>query len=179
MSKGSDKLRGGSGDDELRGGSGNDRLWGKRDTDVAKAGSGSDVCKAEEESNCELNKRWGHHPDDWLPLLEEYFGDIGETANARIVLGCESLGEPFIVNPASGTTGLFQYRDWIWDWINPLTPKWAGEVRQHPEASIATARTHYEWALENRDYGWQPWTNCGCHPDIESPDKPDDCPYTP
>ncbi|MGI9621579.1 MAG: calcium-binding protein [Acidimicrobiales bacterium] len=177
--KGHDKLRGGAGNDIIRAGEGNDRIWGKSGNDTARGAAGSDVCHAEDEASCELNKRWGHEPDHWLPLLAQYFGDIGETANARIVLGCESLGEPFIVNPKSGTTGLFQYREHIWDWINPLTPNWAGEVRQHPEASIATARTHYDWALENRDYGWDPWVNCGCHPDIVSPDKPTDCPYVP
>ncbi|MCP3973275.1 MAG: hypothetical protein GY720_02140 [bacterium] len=176
---GNDKIRGGSGDDDLRGGSGNDKIWGKRGTDEAAAGPGSDVCLAEDEVNCELDKRWGHTPDEWLPLLDEYFGDIGETANARVVLGCESVGEPFIVNPKSGTTGLFQFREPTWDWINPLTPVWAGEVRQHPEASIATARRLYEWAVGAKGYGWQPWVNCGCHPDINSPDKPADCPYQP
>lgn len=176
---GSDRIFGGYGADEISGGRGNDRIRGQAGDDSIWGGVNSDVCIGESESSCELNKRWGHDPDDWLPLLEEYFGDIGETANARIVLGCESLGEPFIVNPASGTTGLFQYRDWVWDWMNPLTPGWEGEVRQHPEASIATARRHYDWALDRQGYGFKPWVNCGCHPDIDTPEKPADCPYTP
>jgi hypothetical protein len=179
---GHDTIKGNKGDDLIRPGHGNDRVWGNGGHDKVWAYKGSDVCVAEEEWGCELDKRWGHEPEDWLSLLDEYFGDIGETANALVVLDCESNGEPFIVNPVSGTTGLMQYRDWIWDWINqdPDVPeKFRGEVREHPEASIATARVHYEWALDDRGYGWQPWVNCGCHPKIESPDKPADCPYTP
>ena len=172
---GHDTLKGGKGDDAIRAGHHNDRVWGNGGTDTIWGGMGSDTCIAESEANCELDTRWGHTPDEWLPLLDDYFGDIGQTANARIVLGCESLGEPFIVNPASGTTGLFQFRKTTWTWINPLTPGWEGEVRVHPEASIATARTLFEWAVTEQGYGWQPWTNCGCHPDVTG--KPGECNY--
>jgi hypothetical protein len=176
--RGHDVIRGGTGNDQIRSGAGNDRVRGNRGkADEIWAASGSDVCIAESESNCELDRRWGHEPEDWLDLLDEYFGDIGQTWNSRIVLGCESLGEPFIVNPVSGTTGLFQFRLSTWEWINPLTPGWEGEVRRHPEASIATARTLFDWAVEAQGYGWQPWLNCGCHPDIDDPLKPPACNY--
>ena len=160
--KASDRLFGGSGDDELRGGRGNDRIRGKAGTDTAKGGWGSDVCKTEDESNCELNKRWGHDPDDWLPLLDQYFGDIGETANARIILGCESTGQPFILGPETQhgrAMGLFQFIPSTWDQWNPETPTWAGESPFHPEANIATARRLYDAYVDwDGRWGWTPWS---------------------
>lgn len=159
---GGDRIYGGTGDDDLRGGKGHDRIFGKTGTDLAKAGSGSDVCKAENESSCELDKRWGHDPDDWLPLLEEYFGDIGETANARIILGCESTGEPFILGPETEhgrAMGLFQFIPSTWDKWNPETPRWAGESPFHPEANIATARRLYDAYVDwDGRWGWTPWS---------------------
>jgi len=160
--KASDRLFGGPGDDVLRGGRGNDRLRGKAGIDTTKGGSGSDVCKAEDETNCELNKRWGHDPDDWLPLLEEYFGDIGETANARIILGCESTGQPFIRGPKTEhgrAKGLFQFIPSTWDQWNPETAEWAGESPFHPEANIATARRLYDAYVDwDGRWGWTPWS---------------------
>ena len=160
--KANDRLFGGTGDDILRGGRGNDRIFGKSGTDVVRAGTGSDVCRAEDETNCELNKRWGHHPDDWLPLLDEYFGDIGESANARIILGCESTGEPFILGPETKhgrAMGLFQFIPSTWDKWNPETPVWAGESSFHPEANIATARRLYDAYVDwDGRWGWTPWS---------------------
>lgn len=160
--KGADRIFGGNGDDDIRGGKGNDRLHGKGGTDSITGGTGSDVCRAENETNCELDKRWGHTPDEWLPLLEEYFGDIGETANARIILGCESTGEPFILGPDTqwgNAMGLFQFIPPTWDQWNPETPVWAGESPFHPEANIATARRLYDAYVDwDGRWGWTPWS---------------------
>ncbi|MCP3973274.1 MAG: hypothetical protein GY720_02135 [bacterium] len=160
--KGADRIYGGGGDDDLRGGKGHDRIYGKAGTDTASGGTGSDVCLAESEGNCELDKRWGHLPDDWLPLLEEYFGDIGETANARIILGCESTGEPFVLGPDTqwgNAMGLFQFIPPTWDQWNPETTGWAGESPFHPEANIATARRLYDAYVDwDGRWGWTPWS---------------------
>ncbi|MGI9621578.1 MAG: hypothetical protein ACR2PK_01980 [Acidimicrobiales bacterium] len=160
--RGHDRLFGGAGDDIIRAGAGNDRIWGKSGNDVARGAAGSDVCNAEDEASCELNKRWGHEPDDWLPLLEQYFGDIGETANARIILGCESTGEPFIRGPETQwgrAMGLFQFIPGTWDQWNPETPVWAGESPFHPEANIATARRLYDAYVDwDGRWGWTPWS---------------------
>ncbi len=159
---GADRIFGGKGDDDIRGGKGNDRLHGKGGTDTIVGGTGSDVCIAEDEGNCELDKRWGHTADEWLPLLEEYFGDIGETANARIILGCESTGEPFILGPNTqwgNAMGLFQFIPPTWDQWNPETPRWAGESPFHPEANIATARRLYDAYVDwDGRWGWTPWS---------------------
>lgn len=157
--RGGDLIYGGTGNDTIRGGKGHDRIYGKGGNDLVKAGTGSDVCQAEIESSCELDKRWGHVPEDWLPLLDEYFGDIGETANARIILGCESRGEPFIVNSDSRASGLFQFIPTTWDEWNPKTPLWAGESPFHPEANIATARRLYDAYVDwEGRWGWTPWS---------------------
>ena len=159
---GNDTIRGNRGDDLIRPGRGNDRAWGNGGHDKIWAFKGSDVCVAEEEWSCELDKRWGHDPDDWLPLLDEYFGDIGETANARIILGCESRGEPFIRGPETQwgrAMGLFQFIPGTWDQWNPETPVWAGESPFHPEANIATARRLYDAYVDwDGRWGWTPWS---------------------
>ncbi len=160
---GNDNLKGGKGNDNIYAGHHNDRVWGNGGAnDTVWAGSGSDTCIAETEANCELDTRWGHTPDEWLPLLEEYFGDIGETQNARIILGCESTGEPFILGPDGPygrPMGLFQFLPGTWDQWNRETPGWAGESPFHPEANIATARRLYDAYVDwDGRWGWTPWS---------------------
>ena len=80
--------------------------------------------------------------EQWRPLLEYVFamwgldqekcgtGDrandcIGDQVdNALIIMECESFGDPTIVNPSSGTTGLFQHRPIYW-------PDRVARVRNH------------------------------------------------
>ena len=166
---GNDKIKGGKGDDTIRAGHHNDRVWGNGGTDTIWAATGSDTCVGETEANCELDRRWGHTPDEWLPLLEQYFGDIGQTANARLILGCESLGEPFILGPDGAygrPMGLFQFLPSTWDRRNPNTPVWAGESPFHPEANIATARKLYDDYVADGQWGWTPWS---CRRELEAP----------
>ncbi len=71
-------------------------------------------------------------PDQWLGLITEVFSQIGldvekcgiddrsedcigpQIDNAMVIMVCESDGNPWAVNWASGTTGLFQHRPIYW-----------------------------------------------------------------
>jgi putative cell wall-binding protein/murein DD-endopeptidase MepM/ murein hydrolase activator NlpD len=71
--------------------------------------------------------------EQWRPLVEYVFArwDLNEEKcgtgdrsgdcigsqvdNAIIIMQCESFGDPTIVNPSSGTTGLFQHRPIYWE----------------------------------------------------------------
>jgi peptidoglycan hydrolase CwlO-like protein len=66
--------------------------------------------------------------EQWRPLLTEAFARWGldqekcgpngclgpHIDDALTIMWCESRGVPFVVNPASGTTGLFQHRPAFW-----------------------------------------------------------------
>ena len=160
---GDDRIRGGAGDDDLRGNPGNDRLYGQLGIDSVRGGTGSDACGAEIRLNCEMKKRTGHDPIDWIELVEEHFGPVGDKIGAPdlvdealIVMDCESSGEPFAENPVSSASGLFQFLQGTWDRWNPKTDGWAGESVFHPEANIATAaRLVLASVREGQDRWWQ------------------------
>ena len=51
---------------------------------------------------------WGWEVDRWQPLVEEALEDYGlesEVDAFMRVLHCESRGDPYAVNPTSGTSG--------------------------------------------------------------------------
>ena len=70
--------------------------------------------------------------EQWRPLVEYVFAEWGldtekcgtgdqagdcigsQVDNEIIIMQCESFGDPTIVNPSSGTTGLFQHRPLYW-----------------------------------------------------------------
>lgn len=160
---GDDRIHGEAGDDDIRGNPGNDRLYGYTGTDFIRGGTGSDACGAETRWNCEMWKRRGHDPIDWIDLVEEHFGPVGEKIGAPalvdealVVMDCESSGEPFAENPVSSASGLFQFLQGTWDRWNPKTDGWAGESVFHPEANIATAaRLVLASVREGQDRWWQ------------------------
>jgi len=160
-----DRLFGGGGDDELRGGRGNDRVRGKKGTDTLYGGSFADVCVGENETGCEVDYRGDRDEELWRHLVDEYFGDIGETDNALVIIACESNGDPFAVNPDGEVPkGLWQFIPSTWEWATPHVG-WEEEHRFHPEAATATARWLYDWAdgrYGGDGQGFDPWTHCRC-----------------
>jgi Ca2+-binding RTX toxin-like protein len=158
---GNDIVRGGRGDDLIRAGRGNDRSWGNGGSDEVRGATGADVCVAEVETSCELDRRFGHTPEAWFDMVDEYFGDIGETDNAMVIMACESNGEPFVVG-GGGTEfyGLFQHATGDWE----RRAEGAGFSREspfHPEANIAAARWYSdEWVAWKSDPAtrWDAWS---------------------
>lgn len=162
---GHDWLTGGNGDDDLQGNRGNDRLYANLGIDVIRGGHGSDACGAETRFNCEMFKRWGHDPIDWLTEVQTHFGPLGEDLGvpdlvdeALQVMECESSGEPFAENPNSTASGLFQFLQGTWDRWNPRTPGWEGESVFHPEANIATAARLVRASVDEGQNRWWQWS---------------------
>ena len=159
---GHDQLRGGKGNDILRGGNGNDKMRGKAGpNDTTWGGLGSDVCIAEREGNCELDHRWGHDTAEWADLIDEYFGDIGESENALIIVECESRGEPFAVGGTGDNYyGLFQhdFNDWDRRAENAGFPDGSPF---NPEVNVAAARWYSDaWVEWKNDPStrWEAWS---------------------
>lgn len=166
---GHDRLFGGIGDDELHGGKGHDRLFGKAGSDTLFGGLWSDVCIGESETKCEVNYRGDRDEELWRSLVDEYFGDIGETNNALTIIACESNGDPFAVNPNGNVPkGLWQFIPTTWDWATEANGAWTNEHRFHPRAATATARWLYDWADDRTRQdgsdgkGFDPWVHCRC-----------------
>jgi hypothetical protein len=160
---GHDVIRGDIGYDHLRGGPGNDKLWGNRGKeDTIWAGIGADVCVGETEVNCEVDYRWGYDADHWLGLLDEYWGDIGETENALTIVACESGGEPFVVGGRGDYYyGLFQHD--ITDWERRAAGAgFPGASPFNPEANIAAARWYSDawvaWKDGDESTRWDAWS---------------------
>lgn len=165
---GDDWLYGGSGDDKLYGHKGHDRLFGFAGNDTLKGGLFADVCVGENEVNCETDYRGERDEEEWRDLVDEFFGDIGQTDNALVIIACESNGDPFAVNPNGAVPkGLWQFIPSTWDWASPITG-WDHEHRFHPRAATETARWLYDWAdgrtrQDGSDgQGFDPWVNCRC-----------------
>lgn len=165
---GHDRLFGGSGNDELRGGKGHDRLFGKGGNDTLYGGLWADVCIGESETACETNFRGERDEEVWRSLAQQYFGDIGETNSALVIIACESNGDPFAVNPNGNVPkGLWQFIPTTWDWAAAETG-WDHEHRFHPRAATETARWLYDWAdgrtrQDGSDgQGFDPWVHCRC-----------------
>jgi Ca2+-binding RTX toxin-like protein len=160
---GHDEIRGGVGYDFMRGGPGNDKIWGNRGKgDTIWAGIGSDVCVGETEVNCEVDFRWGYDAEDWLDLIDQYWGDVGETENALIIVACESSGEPFVVGGRGDNYyGLFQHD--ITDWERRAEGAgFPGGSPFNPEVNIAAARWYsdawIEWKNGDESTRWDAWS---------------------
>lgn len=168
---GADRIYGGGRPDELRGGFGNDRIYGGGGDDVLNGSRGADVCVGETEKSCEVDYRGPRDVELWRPLVDEFFGDIGKTDDALWIVHCESLGDPFAINPAGERpVGLFQFIPSTWEWAAGYTG-WSHETRMHPRAATATARWLYDWSdgRQRRDgsdgQGFDPWVSCRCYLD--------------
>ena len=166
--RGADRMFGGSGDDLLYGRRGNDRLVGQAGSDTLRGGLWADVCIGENEFSCEADYRGERDEEVWRELVDEYFGDIGQTDAALVIIACESNGDPFAVNPAGQVPkGLWQFIPSTWEWATPFTG-WSHEHRFHPRAATETARWLYDWAdgQTRRDgsdgQGFDPWVHCRC-----------------
>ena len=95
----------------------------------------------------------------WRPLVGAYFPP-GLVDEALAVIRCESLGDPDIVNPVSGASGLFQH-------IPRYFPERAaaagfpGASPFDPEANIAAAAWLVQVSLEGGLPAWYFWS---CRP---------------
>lgn len=165
---GHDRLFGGAGDDELRGARGHDRIFGGPGTDSLWGGLNADVCIGENEIACQTDFRGERNEEAWRNLVDEFFGDIGETDNALVIIACESNGDPFAVNPNGKVPkGLWQFIPSTWEWATPFTG-WDHEHRFHPRAATETARWLYDWADGrtrqdgSEGQGFDPWVHCRC-----------------
>ena len=166
--RGHDWIVGGPGNDHLFGRHGHDRLFGQLGEDTLRGGLWADVCRGEIEFSCEADYRGERDEEVWRELVDEYFGDIGQTDNALVIIACESNGDPFAVNPAGQVPkGLWQFIPSTWEWATPFTG-WSHEHRFHPRAATETARWLYDWAdgQTRRDgsdgQGFDPWAHCRC-----------------
>jgi len=95
----------------------------------------------------------------WRPLVARYFpADLVEEALA--VMACESRGDPAIVNPLSGTAGLFQHHPADWP-ARAAVAGFAGATPDDPEANTAVAA----WLVaESVASGLGPWFFWACRP---------------
>jgi len=166
--RGNDWLYGGPGNDQIYGHRGHDRLFGFGGTDSLFGGLYADVCVGENEANCETDYRGERDEEEWRDLVDEFFGDIGQTDNALVIVACESNGDPFAVNPNGNVPkGLWQFIPTTWEWASPFTG-WSHEHRFHPRAATETARWLYDWADGrtrqdgSEGQGFDPWVHCRC-----------------
>lgn len=166
--QGHDRLFGGRGDDVIWAGDGHDRAFGSDGNDTIHGGLWADVCIGETESSCEVDYRGERDEELWRQLVDEYFGDIGETDNALVIVACESNGDPFAVNPNGKVPkGLWQFIPSTWEWATEFTG-WTHSHRFHPRAATETARWLYDWADGrtrqdgSEGQGFDPWVHCRC-----------------
>lgn len=82
--------------------------------------------------------------EQWRPLIVRYFCADYAVEEAMHVMACESNGDPDVVNPASGTTGLMQ--------IHPMHFDDMDGPPADPEANVEHARDMYVDA-----WGWFDW----------------------
>lgn len=95
----------------------------------------------------------------WRALVGGYFpAELVEPALA--VIACESLGDPAVVNPISGTAGLFQHHPQYWP-ERAAAAGFPGAPAEDPEANIAAAA----WLVfESVSAGLDPWFFWACRP---------------
>jgi muramidase (phage lysozyme) len=105
-----------------------------------------------------MEERGPRPEEEWRDMVDAYFGDIGETDNALVIIDCESNGDPFALNPRSDASGLFQFLPSTWDKWNPRTEGWEDETPFHPEANTATARRLFDAYVAEGKWGWTPWS---------------------
>jgi len=95
----------------------------------------------------------------WRALVAAYF-PAGLVDQALAVIACESLGDPAVVNPLSGTAGLFQHHPLYWP-ERAAAAGFPGEGPDEPEANVAAAA----WLVaESVASGLEPWFFWACRP---------------
>lgn len=95
----------------------------------------------------------------WRALVGGYFpAELVDQALA--VIACESLGDPAVVNPLSGTAGLFQHHPLYWP-ERAAAAGFPGATAEEPEANVAAAA----WLVgESVAAGLDPWFFWACRP---------------
>jgi len=95
----------------------------------------------------------------WRTLVARYFPP--ELVNeALAIIACESLGDPAIVHPLSGTAGLFQHHPRFWA-ARAAAAGFPGATPDDPEANTAAAA----WLVaESVASGLSPWYFWACQP---------------
>ncbi len=95
----------------------------------------------------------------WRALVAHYF-PAGLVDQALAVIACESLGDPAVVNPLSGTAGLFQHHPLYWP-ERAAAAGFPGAGPDDPEANVAAAA----WLVaESVASGLEPWFFWACRP---------------
>lgn len=95
-------------------------------------------------------------PDDWRPLVEQFFAP-GHVRRALRIIACESGGRADAKNPTSTASGLFQHLASLWP-ERSAEAGWAGADVFDPVANVAVAA----W-LVYEDGGWSHWNpSAGC-----------------
>ena len=93
----------------------------------------------------------------WRPLVSVYFsGQL--VAEALSIIRCESYGDPDVVNPASGASGLFQHMPAYWP-ERAAAAGFPGASIFDPEANIAGAAWLVGVSVES---GLPPWYFWSC-----------------
>jgi len=95
----------------------------------------------------------------WRSVVARYFPpELVDEALA--IIACESLGDPEIVNPLSGTAGLFQHHPLYWT-DRAAAAGFPGASPDDPEANTAAAA----WLVaESVAAGLSPWDFWACRP---------------
>lgn len=79
------------------------------------------------------NRVYGPGIEQWRTLIETHFAPE-DAAWAMRVMDCESKGDPYVDNPYSSASGLFQFLDSTW----AFTP-YANQSVYDPVANVAAA----------------------------------------
>jgi peptidoglycan hydrolase CwlO-like protein len=102
----------------------------------------------------------GSGVEPWRPLVARYFPEhLVEEALA--VMRCESLGNPVVVNPYSGASGLFQQMPFYWP-SRAEAAGWSGASIFDPEANIAVSAWLVMRSEESHAEG--AWGHWSCKP---------------
>lgn len=95
----------------------------------------------------------------WRSLVASYFpAELVDQALA--IIACESLGDPAVINPISGTAGLFQHHPRYWP-ERTAAAGFPGAPAEDPEANVAAAA----WLVDESVLaGLDPWFFWACRP---------------
>jgi hypothetical protein len=94
---------------------------------------------------------WGPRVEQWRPLVTSYF-QPADVPMAMAVLHCESRGDPGMVTPPYGASGLFQHLAGYWS-ERAERAGWAGWGPLDAEANVAVAA----W-LRYQAGSWRDWS---------------------
>lgn len=96
----------------------------------------------------------------WRPLIEQHFApDL--VLDALVIVQCESVGDPEVVNPYSGASGLFQFIPGTWA-VASVRAGVDGQSVFDPEANIIAASWLAEYYRARTGEPWRPWA-CRTH----------------